>query len=241
MNEVVLKYLKKQGYDNVSTNYYKWIDLWESWWRNEVDFHKYRDDSGVERTMYTLGMAKRMSEDWASILFTERDEVITEANTTEQTERNNEYLDKQLKVLKVYKDLPTAIEKAMATGTAGAILRIKHAKVDKQGGLFSDERTKTDIIYVSASQIIPLRVEHGEIIDIAKDILNKFLIIAPFLLIIFVSFDLLRIVTMGSPDDSKKAKQNIVKRVIAFLLLLLVPSIVHFITSIEVFNNDEFE
>lgn len=167
MNEVVLKYLKKQGYENVSTSYYKWIDLWESWWRNEVDFHKYHDDSGVERTMYTLGMAKRMSEDWASILFTERDEIITEASTIKQTQTNNEYLNKQIKILKVYKDLPTAIEKAMATGTAGAILRIKHAKVDKQGGLFADERTKTDIIYVSASQIIPLRVEHGEIIDIA--------------------------------------------------------------------------
>ena len=167
MNEVVLKYLKKQGYENVSTSYYKWIDLWESWWRNEVDFHKYRDDSGQERTMYTLGMAKRMSEDWASILFSERDEVTTEASTAKQTELNNKYLDKQLKVLKVYKDLPTAIEKAMATGTAGAILRVKHAKIDKQGGLFADERTKTDIIYVSASQIIPLRVEHGEIIDVA--------------------------------------------------------------------------
>ena len=167
MNQVVLKYLKKQGYENVSTSYYKWIDLWESWWRNEVDFHRYRDDSGQERTMYTLGMAKRMSEDWASILFSERDEVTTEASTAKQTELNNEYLDKQLKILKVYKDLPTAIEKAMATGTAGAILRVKHAKIDKQGGLFADERTKTDIIYVSASQIIPLRVEHGEIIDVA--------------------------------------------------------------------------
>lgn len=167
MNEVVLKYLKKQGYENVSTSYYKWIDLWESWWRNEVDFHKYRDDSGQERTMYTLGMAKRMSEDWASILFSERDEVTTEASTAKQSELNNKYLDRQLKVLKVYKDLPTAIEKAMATGTAGAILRVKHAKIDKQGGLFADERTKIDIIYVSASQIIPLRVEHGEIIDVA--------------------------------------------------------------------------
>ena len=117
MNDVVLKFLKKQGYENVSTDYYTWIDLWESWWRNEVEFHKYRDDSGTERKMYTLGMAKRMAEDWASILYTERDEISTEAKNTEQTKKNNEYLNKQLKVLKVYKDLPTAIEKAMATGT----------------------------------------------------------------------------------------------------------------------------
>lgn len=167
MNKVVLKYLKEQGYDDVSANYYGFIDKWEAWWRNEVDFHKYHDQTGTERKMCTLGMAKRVSEDWASILFTERDEITTKANTAEQTKANNEYLAKQLKTLKVYKDLPTAIEKAMSTGTAGAIIRIKHIKVNKQGRLTADEKTKIDIIYVGANQIIPLKVEHGEIIDVA--------------------------------------------------------------------------
>lgn len=167
MNDVVLKFLKKQGYKNVSTNYYKFVEKWEAWWRNDVEFHRYHDDTGVERMMYTLGMAKRMSEDWASILYTERDEITTEAENDDMTKSNNEYLDKQLKILKVYKDLPTAIEKAMATGTAGAIVRVKNAKVDKQGRLFADNRTKQDVIYVGASQIIPLRVEHGQIIDVA--------------------------------------------------------------------------
>ena len=167
MNDIVLKYLKSQGYNNISTNYYDFIEAWEKWWRNEVDFHKYHDQTGKERKMYSLGMAKRVAEDWASVLFTERDEITTEAKTKEQTEANNKYLSEQLKVLKVYKDLPTAIEKAMASGTAGAIVRIKHAKVDKLGKLYADDRTKADIIYVSASQIIPLKVEHGEIIDVA--------------------------------------------------------------------------
>lgn len=167
MNQVVLKYLKKQGYETVSTDYYNWIELWQSWWKNEVDFHKFHDQTGKERKLFNLGMAKRVSEDWASILFTERDEITTEAKTQEQTKKNNDYLENQLKALKVYKDLPTAIEKAMATGTAGAILRVKHATVDKLGNLSVNPRTKLDIIYVGASQIIPLRVEHRQIIDVA--------------------------------------------------------------------------
>ena len=167
MNDVVLKYLKEQGHETVSTDYYNWIELWKNWWKNEVDFHKYHDQTGEERKLYNLGMAKRISEDWASILFTERDEITTEAQTQKQTKANNEYLDKQLKVLKVYKDLPIAIEKAMAMGTAGAILRVKYVKTDKQGSLLVDGRTKLDIIYVGASQIVPLRVEHGKIIDVA--------------------------------------------------------------------------
>lgn len=167
MNNIVLKYLQKQGYKNVSTDYYSYIDTWEQWWRNNVEFHTYHDQTGEERKMFSLGMAKRVAEDWASILFTERDEITTEAKTKEQTERNNKYLNEQLKVLKVYKDLPTAIEKAFAMGTAGAIVRVKNAEVDKQGILVANNRTKIDIIYVSANQIIPLRVEHGEIIDVA--------------------------------------------------------------------------
>lgn len=167
MNNIILKYLKNKGYNTVTTDYYNYIELWENWWKNNVEFHKYHDQTGKERKMFSLGMAKRIAEDWSSILFTERDEITTEASTDKQTELNNEYLNKQLKVLKIYKDLPTAIEKAMAMGTAGATLRVKHAKVDKKGKLYADERTKLDIIYLEASQIVPLRVEHGEIIDIA--------------------------------------------------------------------------
>ncbi len=167
MNDIVLKYLKEKGYSNISTDYYDYIELWERWWRNEVDFHVYHDPTGKKRKMHTAGMAKRISEDWASILYSERDEITTEANTSKLTKANNEFLNKQIKLLKIHKDLPTAIEKAMASGTAGAIVRIKNVKIDKENNLIASDKTKLDIIYVSASQIIPLRVEHGEIIDVA--------------------------------------------------------------------------
>lgn len=167
MNDIILKYLSKKGYKTVSTDYYNFIEMWENWWKNNVDFHKYHDSTGKERKMFSLGMAKRVSEDWASILFTERDEIATQANTSQQTKVNNDYLNKQLKKLKVYKDLPTAIEKAMAMGTTGATMRVKNAKVDKNGKVSATNRTKLDIIYLDATQIVPLKVEHGKIIDVA--------------------------------------------------------------------------
>ena len=167
MNDIILKYLSKKGYKTVSTDYYTFIEMWENWWKNNVDFHKYHDSTGKERKMFSLGMAKRLSEDWASVLFTERDEIVTQANTSQQTQANNDYLNNQLKILKVYKDLPTAIEKAMAMGTAGATIRVKNAKVDKNGKVSATNRTKLDIIYLDATQIVPLKVEHGKIIDVA--------------------------------------------------------------------------
>lgn len=167
MNDIILKYLSKKGYRTVSTDYYTFIEMWENWWKNNVDFHRYHDSTGKERKMFSLGMAKRVSEDWASILFTERDEIVTQASTSQQTQDNNDYLNNQLKKLKVYKDLPTAIEKAMAMGTAGATMRVKNVKVDKNGKVSVTNRTKLDIIYLDATQIVPLKVEHGRIIDVA--------------------------------------------------------------------------
>lgn len=167
MNDIILKYLSKKGYRTVSTDYYTFIEMWENWWKNNVDFHKYHDSTGKERKMFSLGMAKRLGEDWSSILFTERDEIVTQANTSQQTQANNDYLNNQLKILKVYKDLPTAIEKAMAMGTAGATMRVKNVKVDKKGKVSATNRTKLDIIYLKATQIVPLKVEHGKIIDVA--------------------------------------------------------------------------
>lgn len=167
MNDIILKYLSKKGYRTVSTDYYTFIEMWENWWKNNVDFHKYHDSTGKERKMFSLGMAKRLAEDWSSILFTERDEIVTQANISQQTQTNNDYLNNQLKILKVYKDLPIAIEKAMAMGTAGATMRVKNAKVDKNGKVSATNRTKLDIIYLDATQIVPLKVEHGKVIDVA--------------------------------------------------------------------------
>ena len=167
MKEVIVKFLNDKGYKNISTSYYDYIETWERWWRNDLEFHKYQDSTGKERKMYSLGMGKRVSEDWSSVLFTERDEIMSIAKSEKITKKNNKYLEEQIKLLRVYKDLPTAIEKAMAMGTAGAIIRIKNAVVNSNGEISADKRTKLDIIYVSANQIIPLKVEHGEIIDVA--------------------------------------------------------------------------
>ena len=49
MNNIILKYLKNKGYNTVTTDYYNYIELWENWWKNNVEFHKYHDQTGKER------------------------------------------------------------------------------------------------------------------------------------------------------------------------------------------------
>lgn len=159
INSKVANYLRKKNY-NVDLDYYTYIELWTEYWKNTLDWLTYHDQTGKERKMYSLGMGKRIPEDWASIEFSERDKIKA------GKKYNQEYLDEKSKELRLYEDLPIAIEKASALGTCGAILRVKNAKVENNI-VVADERTKMDLIYVTADQIIPLKVEHGEIVDVA--------------------------------------------------------------------------
>lgn len=160
INNTVITYLKQQGYKVINTTMYEKIKVWNDYWTNELEWHTYHDQTGKERKMYTLGMAKRIAEDWASIEYSERDSIKS------SNKINQKYLDEELPKLNFFDDLPEDIEKASALGTCGAIFRVKNAKV-VNNIVIADENTKLDLIRVTADQIIPLRVEHGKIIDVA--------------------------------------------------------------------------
>jgi len=159
-NSVVIKYLIKLGY-NPQTDYYANVRNWENWYRNYVkEFHEYHDEYGTKRQLYRLNMAKRGCEDWSSILYTEKD-VMTCDNKI-----NQDYLDKQLNKLKFDDVIPKNIENACWSGTVGTITRVKNAYVENEE-LKADEKTQYDLINVTADMIIPLLIEHEEIIDVA--------------------------------------------------------------------------
>lgn len=160
MNNVIIKYLSSLGY-NVSSNYYGQIDIWKQWWENDVSkFHEYHDQNGEKRELYKLGMAKRGCEDWSSILYTERDELICE------NQKDQDYLDEQLKELKFSEKTPNTIETAFWSGTGATILRVKNATVSGKS-IVANDKTKTELINVNAEHIIPLKIDNGKIIDVA--------------------------------------------------------------------------
>ena len=159
-NSVVIKWLQAKGYSPV-TDYYSKIGIWEQWWRDSVtDFHQYRDPDGNKRELFKLGMAKRGCEDWSSILYTEKDTLSCE------DPNNQKYLDAKLKDLKFDDVIPENIENAMWSGTVATVVRITGAYIE-DGKLSADEKTNIKLVNVNADCIIPLRVEAGEIIDVA--------------------------------------------------------------------------
>lgn len=171
MNEIIRKFLTENGYTISDDTYYNFINKWSELLKNKGTYINYQDPSGKKRKMFTMGMAKRVASDWASILYSEKNDVITtkaiDSKDVEMNKKNTEYLQKELKRIKFNKALPKIITKASALGTAAAIIRIKNAEVDKDGNIIATNRTKTSIIKIPASQIVPLKVENEEIIDCA--------------------------------------------------------------------------
>ena len=76
----MLDYLKKQGFHTIDEGFYKRIEDWLSWYQGKVkSFHSYTQYNGkkkVGRERATLGMAKKVCEDWANLLLNERMQIF---------------------------------------------------------------------------------------------------------------------------------------------------------------------
>ncbi len=160
--KVVFEFLEKRGYNNISQSYYTYINKWIDVWKGKAEWLNVKTIDNKEYPMYTLGMGKRVCEDFAS--------TITSEPFTITAKKDNTLLQKALKNAKVLKKLSDNIEKMGYTGTIGTVTRIKNATVSKikDGYILSkNNKTKIQTIDVGANQIIPLTIEDGEIIDCA--------------------------------------------------------------------------
>ena len=162
MNQFVVDYLNREyGYEIVKdTEIYDKIDLWNSLYKNNKERRKYKDSFGITRYQYTLGMAKRIAEDWASIGFTEKDEISV------NKKNNKKFIEDFIKKVNLKEILRSSIEISAWSGTCGAIIRLKNVTVVNKKIVYTD-KTDYEIIKVNAKNILPLRIEHGEIIDVA--------------------------------------------------------------------------
>lgn len=159
MNAIVKKFLNDRGFKTDDT-YYNNIELWESYWEGKTDFHKYKDVDGNTREMYSLGMAKRISEDWASILWNEKAEISVD------NKRTNELLKEQLKEIDFDDLFPKVIEKAFYSGTGALILRVRDV-LQVGDTLVKGDKTRIELHSVTAEKIVPLTIENGVITEVA--------------------------------------------------------------------------
>ncbi len=156
----ILEKLKEKGFDTIPAGFYAQIDLWKSWYDGKVkDFHNYKVFNGQETVnceRYTLGMGKKVAEDWANLLMNEKVKITLEGNKEQKffdsvcSDNNFEVKANEMQEMK------------SALGTAAYVVRASDVTINRESGMIADTgRGQLKIDYVAAPNIFPISWENG--------------------------------------------------------------------------------
>ncbi|MFA7636771.1 MAG: phage portal protein [Monoglobales bacterium] len=149
--EAIRKYLKSMGYSLIGPEYYSQIHEWLKWYSGKVpSFHEYSQFNGkksVKRSRCSLGMSKKVCEDWADLLLNEKTDIRVSNEEADEflkevLERNN---------FRVRSNRLLEITYAMGTGAFVEYYDDKGVAID----------------YIRADMIYPLSWDNGEITECA--------------------------------------------------------------------------
>lgn len=122
--------LNKKGINVTVGTIYDAMTIWKQWWRGSVnDFHFYdvKLANGTTKTCerFTMNMAKKVSEDFAKLLWTEKTKI--ELSNKKATERLWNILNNKENSFTV--NFPIFIEKAFSLGNGMLVEYKKNGKV----------------------------------------------------------------------------------------------------------------
>lgn len=161
----IINYMNKVYGYNIDSRYYTEIEAWECWWRGHYKpFHEFYENgangSRIKRELYTLKMAKKVCEDWASILLNEKTNVVIDddasATLIEGVFAETDFWNK----------VNQLGEKAFAFGTGAVLIRVEGMNVDDAGFVDGAESTIA-FDYLPAQNIIPISRRNGKITEAA--------------------------------------------------------------------------
>ena len=161
----IYEVLRSRGYTTVPESFYSYIDLWKSWYEGYVKaFHRYRVWNGMKYVpcrLYSLGMAKKVCEDWANLLINEKVKITLEG-TKEQ-----EYIDEVFRRNNFWVKANEMQELKAARGTVAYVPRVVNARLNAETGEVNASGADIRIDYVTADFILPLTWENGIITECA--------------------------------------------------------------------------
>ena len=169
---LAVSYLNKKLKTNIDTQYYSDIREWRLWWEGFVPkVHSYRelgvDNAPRQRKMYRLGMAKRITEDWASMLLNEKTTIAVEHAASSEFLQGKDGTGGVFGFNNFWGEGNELLEKAFAYGTGAFVARADGAKVSESGAVIPDAECAVGIEYIDALGIIPLSVEKSQITEVS--------------------------------------------------------------------------
>lgn len=139
------------------------ISEWLSWYSGKVRrFHRYTINNGKKRVSMerlSLGMPKKICEDWANLLMNEKTEIIVE------NEKEQEVLNKYLNDNSFWKKINGAVEKYMALGIGAIVEGVSNFEYDEDGSIIG--YGKPTIQFINGTKIYPISCENDAIVECA--------------------------------------------------------------------------
>ena len=127
----------------------------------DPSFHKYEIYNGtkfVSKTKTSLKMGKRICEDWASLLWSEKLDVAI---------KDKENLYNLLYKLKFWQKGNAGVELGFALGYSALVVDIVNIEVNEKNEVIKSDKTKIQLSHFSAFNIVPVTVENEEITECA--------------------------------------------------------------------------
>lgn len=155
------------GYNQENLGLYNnsdFLDMWEEWYSGNVkSFHNYKVYNGkkhINLKRYSLGMAKKVCEDWANLLMNEKTDItLSDENSQKILENIFEQNDFWLKANK-------NVEKYMALGIGAWVLSVDNLSLNEYGEIL-DRDAKIKISFMYGDKIIPITIKDDDIVECA--------------------------------------------------------------------------
>lgn len=163
----VIDKLKQLGYTTIPEEFYTQVDVWKSWYQGNVKgFHRYKRYNGhdwVNCERATLGMGKKVCEDWANLLMNEKVQITLEG------QKEQDFIDRILTENNFSVKVNEMQEMKSALGTVAYIPRVIGQSVRSDGEPIPGEATGIELDYVTIEHIFPLAWQNGFISECAFD------------------------------------------------------------------------
>lgn len=163
-NAVIIK-LNELGYTTIPDSFYSKVYEWKSWYQNNVKgFHNYTVQNGerqVKCRRYSLGMGKKLCEDWANLLMNEKVQITLEG------QKEQDFIDLVLTENNFTVKANEMQEMKSALGTVAYIPRVIGQEISESGDIVPGNASGIVLDYVTIENIYPLSWQNGYISECA--------------------------------------------------------------------------
>lgn len=163
-NAVIIK-LNELGYTTIPDSFYSKVYEWRSWYQGDVKgFHNYTVQNGerqVKCRRYSLGMGKKLCEDWANLLMNEKVQITLEG------QKEQDFIDLVLTENNFTVKANEMQEMKSALGTVAYVPRVIGQEISESGDIVPGNASGIVLDYVTIENIYPLSWQNGYISECA--------------------------------------------------------------------------